>query len=91
MEYSFRAKVDKELKRIKIKDPVLFRKIQKQLRLFQRNPNYPSLRTHKLKGNLSNSWSITIADDLRMVYYKESGGSVVFFDIGTHHQVYGGD
>ncbi len=40
-----------KLEKVKRKNPRLFKKIRKQLVFFQKNPNYPSLRLHKLSGS----------------------------------------
>ena len=57
--------------------------------LFAENPIHNSLRTHKLKGRLKNSWSISIEGNLRMLYRFDADG-VVFFEIGNHDEVYKG-
>ena len=64
-----------------------YKRIQKQLVMFSHNPTHPSLRTHKLKGNLENSWSISIEANLRMLY-RIDDNEIVFFAIGTHDEVY---
>lgn len=87
MEYSFSQEVIRDLKRIKKKHPSLYTKIKKQLVLFTENHKHPSLRTHKLKGNLSKSWSIFIAENIRMIYLWEENYAV-FFKIGTPDEVY---
>jgi len=84
----FTSQVLKELGKIKKKDKILFSVIQKQLDFFALNQKHPSLRIHKLSGKHKNSWSLTVTDSLRMIYYIENGGKVVFCDIGTHGQVY---
>ena len=87
MEFLLSSSVKKELKRLKLKRPKLARKIQTQLKLFAESPKHPSLRLHKLKGQLGNSWSISIEENYRMIYYIKDA-KAVFFDIGTHDQVY---
>lgn len=87
MQPSFTPQVTEKLKQIKKNQPKLYRKIQKQLLLFITNPKHPSLRTHKLKGNLSNTWSISIERNFRMLYYL-SNEKLVFFMIGTNDEVY---
>ncbi|HRN96697.1 MAG TPA: type II toxin-antitoxin system mRNA interferase toxin, RelE/StbE family, partial [Candidatus Levybacteria bacterium] len=62
-------------------------KIQKQLKLFTEDSKHPSLRTHKLKGKLSNSWSITIEGNMRMIYTIKNN-EALFFKIGNHDEVY---
>ncbi len=83
----FSNELNKKLKLISHKDRKLFKKIEKQLLLFEENPRHPSLRLHKLKGNLQNVWSISIDRSYRMVY-TEQKNSIYFFDIGTHSEIY---
>lgn len=87
MEITFSPEVVKYVNEIKKKNPQLLKKVNKQLRLFKENPKHPSLRMHKLQGDLSNTWSITIERNIRMIYYF-SNNKIVFFLIGTHDEVY---
>lgn len=87
MNVSFSSETIKYLTDVKKKNPKLLKKIHKQIELFKENPRHPSLRTHKLQGKLSNSWSISIEGNMRMLYYI-SKNIVVFFLIGTHEEVY---
>lgn len=87
MNISFSIETTRELKRLKTREPLLYKKIQKQLTLFKENPKHPSLRTQKLQGNLSNSWSISIERNIRMLYFTHDD-ETVFFLIGTHDEVY---
>lgn len=87
MDFSFSTEVTSELKKIKQKQPLLFKKIQKQLKLFKENIKHPSLRTHKLKGNLVNTWSISIEGNVRLIYSIKKK-EAIFFKIGNHDEVY---
>lgn len=87
MEFSFSTELIGDLKRIKQRQPRLFRKIQKQLKLFKEDLRHPSLRTHKLKGNLSDEWSISIERNIRLIYFINDN-MAIFFKIGTHDEVY---
>lgn len=87
MDFSFSAEATSELKRIKRKEPQQFKKIQKQLKLFKENVKHPSLRTHKLKGNLANTWSISVEGNLRLIYFVKNN-EAIFFKIGNHDGVY---
>lgn len=82
----FSPELLKELKLLRKKNIRLFKKIQKQLVLFQNNPKNNSLRLHKLKGKLENVWSISIDNDCRMLYIDND--CIYFFDFGTHNQIY---
>ena len=87
MQIQFSEEVDHELKKIKQKDQLLTKRIEKQLVLFQENPRHPSLRLHKLSGELSELWSISISKSIRMVYIQDED-IAYFVDIGSHDEVY---
>lgn len=87
MKFSFEPELFKKIKEKLKKNPKLSKKIQKQLKFFSTDPRHPSLNTHKLKGGLSTRWSISIEGNIRMIYYL-NGDEAVFFDIGTHDEVY---
>ena len=77
----------KELNQISRQNTQLLKRVEKQLVIFQTNHLHPSLRTHKLSGNLKNIFSISIDKNYRMLYLL-TDGVAVFFDLGTHDQVY---
>jgi addiction module RelE/StbE family toxin len=87
MNFEISPDLNKELKKIKDRDKQLAQKIEKQLTLFQQNHFHPSLRVHKLIGNLSNYWSMSVDRNIRMLYML-SDNEAYFFEIGTHNQVY---
>ncbi|OGK57963.1 hypothetical protein A3H86_03065 [Candidatus Roizmanbacteria bacterium RIFCSPLOWO2_02_FULL_41_9] len=87
MDFEISPDLDKELKKIKTHDKLLAQKIEKQFSLFQINHFHPSLRVHKLTGNLGNIWSMSIDMSIRMLYILGYDGAY-FFDIGTHDQIY---
>ncbi|NTU46031.1 type II toxin-antitoxin system mRNA interferase toxin, RelE/StbE family [Candidatus Roizmanbacteria bacterium] len=88
MYLKFSPDIVEDLKAIKKRDAVLFRRIQKQLKLFQQSPTHHSLRLHKLSGNLQNLWSISINKSIRIVYIVLENNEAYFVAIGTHDQVY---
>lgn len=57
------------------------------LRRFAADPQDPLLRTHKLKGDLSDYWSFSVDDDLRVLFRWE-GDDVFMVNLGSHDQVY---
>ena len=87
MAILFTSEFQQKLKEIKRYRPKLFQKIEKQLFTFSQNSHHPSLRTHKLRGDLNNAWSISITSDYRALYYV-SEENYVFFALGTHDEVY---
>jgi len=78
--------VVKSIKKVRISNPPLYKKIKKQLSIFQLNPQHPSLRTHKLTGDIKDSWSISIDKNHRMLYRDED--TFRFYLFGTHDEVY---
>lgn len=78
----------KELKKRKLKDSKTFSQIQKQLSLFEKESSHPSLRNHKLSGNLNGIWSISINKSIRMAYILLPNDSAYFFKIGKHEEIY---
>lgn len=87
MEVIFEPGIKDQITKIKVKQPRVFLKIQKQLLLFSQNPTHPSLRTHKLKGKLSNAWSLSVEGDFRILY-RYSKNSIRIFKVGNHSEVY---
>lgn len=71
---------------IQSKDAKLFNKIQKQLKLFKKDPKHKSLRLHKVTREVKNTWSISIDKSFRMLYMED--GFIYFFEMGTHDEVY---
>ena len=68
-------------------NPRLKTTIKEKIELFISSPNHPSLRLHKLTGSPYDDWSISLTDDLRIIFsYAEDG--VLFTDIGSHDEVY---
>jgi addiction module RelE/StbE family toxin len=89
MKAKFSPLVQKEIIKIRKIDRKLANRIEKQMALFEENPKHPSLRTHKLTGNLSNMRSISITMSIRMVYILIEEKRALFVKIGTHKEVYG--
>ncbi len=58
---------------------------KKQFALFQRNPQHPSLKFHKLKGQHSEQYAMWIVADLRALCIREKD-VYIFFDLVKHDQ-----
>ncbi len=69
-------------------NPDLENQIKNKLEIFRNNPFDPTLRTHKLKGKLSDYRSFSITGDLRIVFEFTEEGYALLSDIGTHDEVY---
>ena len=51
----------------------------------------PSLRTHKLRGDLDGVWACCVGYDLRILFEfvaGENGEAILLLSIGTHDSVY---
>lgn len=72
-----------------------YKKLDKQIKLlaedkeeiFRKDPFSPSLKTHKLKGELSDFYSFSITYQHRIIFHFQNKGTVIFDNIGTH-QIY---
>lgn len=52
--------------------------------LFENNFLHPSLKTHKLKGALSNFWAFYITISYRVLFRFLKDNEVIYYDIDTH-------
>jgi mRNA-degrading endonuclease YafQ of YafQ-DinJ toxin-antitoxin module len=82
---SYNRKANKFFK----KHPDLLPIYKETLLLIELNIFHPSLRLHKLKGNLSNLFSISINMSYRItisIIIREN--AIIPIDIGSHEEVY---
>lgn len=56
--------------------------------IFREDPYHPSLRTHKLTGQLDGLWSFSVTYDVRVIFRLVDGDKAIFVDIGDHDTVY---
>jgi addiction module RelE/StbE family toxin len=59
-----------------------------KMEVFGGDPYVPSLRTHKLSGELEGLWSFSITYDIRVVFKFLDKNKVLLMDIGSHEEVY---
>jgi len=62
-------------------------KIAERIDLFIANRTSPTLKDHKLKGELERYRAFSITRDIRIIYLEEKG-KIIFLDVGKHNQVY---
>mgnify|MGYP001564863790 CR=1 FL=1 len=74
-------------KKVIRKRPQLATKIKNKMRLLRKDPAHISLRLHKLTGSKRDTWSISVEEDLRIIFYRINN-SAVLVDIGKHEEVY---
>ena len=70
--------MDKELERL----------FWKKMEVFSRDPHDPSLKTHKLSGELEGLSSFSINYDVRVIFKFLDKKRVLLVDIGSHGEVY---
>lgn len=63
---------------------VIQKKAAKTEILFRNNPFHPSLRLHKLEGNLKGLWSISIDMKYRIIFKPLENGVILFVSVGLH-------
>jgi mRNA-degrading endonuclease YafQ of YafQ-DinJ toxin-antitoxin module len=69
--------------------PELKEQYRKCLELLEVDPGHPSLRLHKLKGRLSDLFSVSINITYRItLYFIIEEDAIVPVDIGSHDEVY---
>ncbi len=62
----------------------LQRAVDKKDAFFRKNPFYPSLDTHKLKGPLRDHWSFSVTKSYRVLFDFLPHNEAIFYDAGAH-------
>ena len=75
------------------KNPAFRPLIEKTVRQLAEAPFHPSLRTHKLKGDLSNVWSCSIDYSNRVLFEfiedpEQQKQAILLLNLGSHDEVY---
>jgi addiction module RelE/StbE family toxin len=78
-------KVEDKIKFLNTKDKLKFKKILEQM---EQNPFYPTLKSHKLSGNMSNLWSCSLNYKNRIIFFFVKEKEIYLIDIGSHDKVY---
>jgi addiction module RelE/StbE family toxin len=81
------------LKRVCKNRPHLQAKVAAVLSLREINPFTPSLKTHKLQGELKGLWACSVEYDCRIIFCfqaleGEIEEAIVLIDVGSHDEVY---
>ncbi|GAB4204925.1 MAG: hypothetical protein Fur006_60520 [Coleofasciculaceae cyanobacterium] len=80
-------------KRLIRQNPQLRPQIEQTLQQLAEEPFHPSLRTHKLKGDLSGRWSCSIDYSNRIVFKFANNPDtdeeeILLLTLGSHDEVY---
>ena len=81
----------RDVKHVQRQNAELRAAIERTLLFLSTNAFHPRLKTHKLKGELSDVWSCSVGYDLRILFqFVEVGGreSILLINVGTHDDVY---
>ena len=81
----------REAKKLIKKQPQMAQNLQNTLEALSIDPFNPRLRTHKLKGELQDSWACSAGYDLRIIFAfveYEKTPAILLESIGTHDEVY---
>jgi len=71
------------------KHPELLDKYSAVLKKLKVNPFEPSLKTHRLKGELSEFHACSLTHEYRIFFWFVIQGEVIYLvDIGSHDEVY---
>ncbi len=82
---SYNKRASKFIKKL----PDLLSQYQKTLELLEMNPHHPSLRLHKLKGKLSELYSISINISYRIsIDFIFEDDKIIPIDVGSHDETY---
>jgi addiction module RelE/StbE family toxin len=77
----------KSYKKLVKRNPEIGFEILHCLLLFHQDPFTPSLRTHKLKGQLSDFYAFSVEAYLRIIF-RFDNEDIIVVDIGSHNEVY---
>ncbi|QWR77926.1 type II toxin-antitoxin system RelE/ParE family toxin [Candidatus Magnetomonas plexicatena] len=84
---NFKKPFVRKASKITKNSPPLTAKLSKTLETLRDNPFTPSLKTHKLFGNLSDRYACSLTEDIRITF-KLSDDTVHLLNIGSHDIVY---
>lgn len=87
MKIIFSPHFRRSYKKLIANNEILKSTMASKMQLFSKNPQDVSLKDHPLKGKLKGYRSFSIGYDLRAIYRREKE-ELIFFDIGTHDEVY---
>lgn len=93
MEVVWSSGFKRSFRKITKRNPQLKEQIVEALILLSDDPFTPSLKSHKLSGNLEGFWSCSVAYDCRIIFnFSQDEQTLEIFilliDIGTHDEVY---
>jgi addiction module RelE/StbE family toxin len=81
----FTSSFNKDYRKIAKRNTLLQQRILKSLNILSNNPNYPSLRTHKVNSiEFDNVWSSWVTGDVRIIWEYNNKSVIKLLALGTH-------
>lgn len=77
----------RSFKRLVSRNEKMKQVVRDHLKQFEKNPQDQRLKDHALVGKFNGYRAFSMGYDLRAIYQKK-GEVYIFFDIGTHDQIY---
>jgi addiction module RelE/StbE family toxin len=88
-EFIITDEYKKRLKKFFKRHPDMIKRYEKAITILEIDPFHPSLRIHKLKGNLEEYFSISINMEYRIVIdFIVKNKEIIPIDVGSHNDVY---
>lgn len=69
-------------------EPALKEEVKAKISLFQNNTEHTSLKVHKLRGALENTYAFSVNYKIRIVFEYENKTLVNLLYVGAHDEVY---
>lgn len=93
MKLVWSSKFIREFKRLKRQNPQLIPQVEQTLQSLTDDPFHPSLRTHKLQGDLSGSWACSIDYNNQILFEFVNNSDadtveILLHTLGSHDTVY---
>lgn len=85
MKIDYHKTFKKEFRKLSAKQQAKF---AQRIALFVEQPAHSQLRIHQLSGDFKDSFSFSIAGDLRVHFQYISENHILLTRIGTHAQLY---
>ncbi len=87
MRIKYHRQFEKRFKKLSDSDK---KRVIAHIKFFLVSPKDPRLKDHKLQGQLKHLRAFRVGGDIRVIYKKIDGYTVVLLlDIGAHDHVYG--
>lgn len=64
------------------------KKLSERIEWLREDTNNPKLKLHQLTGKLKGIWAMSVTHSIRALFSFEKSGTVLFFDVGSHDEVY---